>query len=98
MVEMAESFGAIRRPKATWGGRWSGPLEDLVASDAIGSEWVDVVDYAGTVAYQVARTLNLGAELAKLAALEDNTVRTFEFASRRDSENRSVLLVKLAEV
>jgi hypothetical protein len=71
----------------------------LVAAGALDdAEWVDVVDYAGTVAYQVARTLNLAAELQRLAdravGVTDRSA-SLEFASRRETANRSVLLVRI---
>jgi hypothetical protein len=49
----------VRSPHIRWGGKWKSALERLEPTE----EWQELTEYAKTSAYQVARALNLGAEL-----------------------------------
>lgn len=81
-------MGAIRTPHIRWGGKWKAALERLEVS----REWQEVTEYSKTSAYQVARSLNLGAELP---TVDDGSV--LEFGSRANTDGTSTLLVRLRD-
>lgn len=90
----------IRVPQSRWGGRYLKPLKDawdrgdiaLHEADEPAVGWLEVGQYARTVAYQAARILNLGSVLPQTPPGTH-----FEFGARANNDGTSTVLVRLVE-